>query len=130
MQTTLNGLFHHYSRSIWIKFLKLFKDYKLLEKTLNELAPDYLQCLFTQRHFKEYNLRNLQGKLSLPKPNTNYLKRSLCYRGACLWNNLPQDLKSVCSIGQFKRGIKKVSEISDPTRQSCKAVVQVLIFNY
>ena len=33
--------------------------------------------------------------------------------GACLWNNLPQELKSVCSIGQFKRGIKKVSEISD-----------------
>ena len=51
--------------------------------------------------------------LSLPKPNTNYLKRSFCYSGACLWNNLPQDLKSVASVGQFKRGIKKVSEISD-----------------
>ena len=35
------------------------------------------------------------------------------YSGACLWNNLPQDLKSVCSIEQFKPGIKKVSEISD-----------------
>ena len=33
--------------------------------------------------------------------------------GTCLWNNLPQDLKSVCSIGKFKQGIKKVSEISD-----------------
>ena len=53
------------------------------------------------------------NSLSLPKPNTNYLKRSFCYSGACLWNNLPQDLKSVCSIGQFKRGIKKVSEILD-----------------
>ena len=31
----------------------------------------------------------------------------------CWWNNLAQDLKSVGSIGQFKRGIKKVSEISD-----------------
>ena len=30
-----------------------------------------------------------------------------------MWNNLPQDLKSVSSIGQFKRGIKKVSEIWD-----------------
>jgi len=59
------------------------------------------------------NLRNLEGKLSLPKPNTNYLKRSFCYSGACLWNNLPQDLKSVCSIGQFKRGIEKVYEISE-----------------
>ena len=82
-------------------------------KTLNELAPEYLQCLFTQRHVNDYNLRNLEGKLSLPKPNTNYLKRSFCYSGARLWNNLPQDLKSVGSIGQFKRGIKKISEISD-----------------
>ena len=85
----------------------------IMYKTLNELAPEYLQCLFTQRHVNDYNLRNLEGKLSLPKPNTNYLKRSFCYSGACLWNNLPQDLKSVGPIGQFKRGIKKVSEISD-----------------
>ena len=85
----------------------------IMYKTLNELAPDYLQCLFTERHVNDYNLRNLEGKLSLPKPNTNYLKGSFCYSGACFWNNLPQDSKSVCSIGQFKRGIKKVSEISD-----------------
>ena len=87
----------------------------IMYKTLNELAPEYLQCLFTQRHVNDYNLRNLEGKLSLPKPNNNndYLERSFCYSGACLWNNLPQDLKSVGSIGQFKRVIKKVSEISD-----------------
>ena len=85
----------------------------IMYKTLNELAPEYLQCLFTQRHVNDYNLRNLEGKLSLPKPNTGYLKRSFCYSEACLWNNLPQDLKSVGPIGQFKRGIKKVSEILD-----------------
>ena len=85
----------------------------IMYNTLDELAPEYLQCLFTQRRVNDYNLRNLEGKLSLLKPNTNYLKRSFCYSGACLWNNLPQDLKSVGSIGQFKRGIKKVSEISD-----------------
>ena len=95
-------------------------------KTLNELAPEYIQCLFIQRHVNDYNLRNLEGKLSLPKPNTNNLKRSFCYSGACLWNNLPQHLKSVGSIGQFKRGIKnfKVSEISDShTAIICKTVV-------
>ena len=56
----------------------------IMYKTLNDLAPDYLQRLFTQRHVNDYNLRNLEGKLSLPKPNTNYLKRSFCYSGACL----------------------------------------------
>ena len=37
----------------------------IMYKTLNELAPEYLQCLFTQRHVNDYNLRNLEGKLSL-----------------------------------------------------------------
>ena len=46
----------------------------IMYKALNKLALDYLQCLFTQRHVNDYNLRNLEGKLSLPKPNTNYLK--------------------------------------------------------
>ena len=26
----------------------------IMYKTLNDLAPDYLQCLFTQRHIKDY----------------------------------------------------------------------------
>ena len=46
----------------------------IMYKTLNELAPDYLQCLFTQRHVNDYNLRNflnLEGKLSLPKLKPN-----------------------------------------------------------
>ena len=94
----------------------------IMYKALNELAPEYLQCLFTQRHVNDYNLTNLEGKLSLPKPNTNYLKRSFSYSGACLWNNLPQDLKSVGSIGQFKLRYRI------PTRQSCKTVVMSFSF--
>ena len=102
----------------------------IMYKTLNDLAPDYLQCLFTERYVNDYNLRNLEGKLSLPKPNTYYLKRSFCYSGACLWNNLPQDLKCVCSIGSLNEVLRKYLRYRIPTRQSCKAVVQVLIFNY
>ena len=40
----------------------------IMYKILNELVPEYLQCLFTQHHVNDYNLRNLEGKLSLPKP--------------------------------------------------------------
>jgi len=43
----------------------------IIYKTLNGLAPDYLDCLLTQRHVNDYNLRNLEGKLLLPEPNTN-----------------------------------------------------------
>ena len=56
----------------------------IMYKTSNELAPEYFQCLFTQRHVNTHNLRNLEEKLSLPKPNINYLKRRFCYSGACL----------------------------------------------
>ena len=95
----------------------------IMYKTLNELAPDYLQCLFTQRHVNDYNLRDLEGKLSLSRPNTYYLKRSFCYSGACLWNNLPQDLKSVASVGQFNGVLRRYLRYRIPTRQSCKTVV-------
>ena len=54
----------------------------IMYKTFNDFAPDYLQCLFTQRHIKDNNLRSLEQKLSLPNPNTNYLKRSFAYCGA------------------------------------------------
>ena len=59
------------------------------------------------------NLRNLEGKLALPKPHTNYLKRSFCFSGACLGNNLPQELKEAGSIGQLKRKIEQVFDLSD-----------------
>ena len=57
-------------------------------KSLNKLAPVYLQDLF-DIHVRStsYNLRNLCGKLTLPKPRTNYLKRSFSYSGAQLWNS-------------------------------------------
>ena len=55
----------------------------MMYKTMNEHAPDYLQRLFTQ-YYSNYNLRNSEGKLALPKPRTNYLKRSFSYSGATL----------------------------------------------
>jgi len=57
--------------------------------------------------FKQWvrNLRNSCGKLTLPKPRTNYLKRSFSYRWAQLWNSLRQDVRNIKSIGQFKREI-------------------------
>ena len=82
-------------------------------KTIHKLAPKYLHQLFTPRR-SEYNLRNLEGKLALPKPHTNYLKRSFSYSGALLWNNLPQEMRDTDSTGLFKRKISnRISDISD-----------------
>ena len=84
----------------------------MMYKTMNGLTPEYLQRLFAQS-YSNYNLRNSEGKLALPKPRTNYLKRSFSYSGATLWNNLPDSLKNVGSVDQFKRNLKKISNISD-----------------
>ena len=43
--------------------------------TIHDLAPEYLQRLFSQR-VVEYNLRNLETYSA--QANTNYLKRSFC----------------------------------------------------
>ena len=84
----------------------------MMYTTSNDLAPEYLQSLFSQRH-SAYNLRNSEGMLILSKPNTNYLKRSFSYSGAMSWNNLPKSLKNAASIEHFKRNVKKVADISD-----------------
>ena len=84
----------------------------MMYKTMIDLAPEYLQSIFSRSH-SAYNLRNSEGKLSLSKPSTNYLKRSFSYTGAMLWNNLPKNLKNAASVEHFKRNIKKVADISD-----------------
>ena len=59
----------------------------MMFKSLNGLAPVYLQDLFSERP-TDYHLRDSFRKLNLPKPRTNYLKRSFGYSGALLWNSL------------------------------------------
>ena len=69
----------------------------LVFKTLKGNTPSYLQDFFSIRG-TGYNLRNSQMRLDLPKPRTNYLKRSFPYSGALLWNSLPQEIRIKASI--------------------------------
>ena len=57
----------------------------LMFKTIKGLSPLYFQSLFSIRS-TSYNLRDSEIKLDLPKPRTNYRKRSFGYSGA-LFNN-------------------------------------------
>ncbi len=61
----------------------------LMFQTINDLTPHYLRELFESRS-TGYNLRNSENTLFVPKPRINYGKRSFSYRGAVLWNELPQ----------------------------------------
>ena len=45
-----------------------------------------------------YNLRNIETDLALPRPYTDFLKRSFKYSGAMLWNNLFYEAKTAQSL--------------------------------
>ena len=49
--------------------------------------------------------------LALPKPKTNYLKRSFKYSGAMLWNSFPSEAKNASSLYQFKCSMPTIPEI-------------------
>ena len=90
----------------------------LMYKCINNLAPAYLCNLFAPRT-PNYYFRNAKKKLMLPKPRTDYLKRSFSYSGALLWNNLPEEIRTSNSLGFFDGFL-----ISTPTRQICKTVFE------
>ena len=74
----------------------------MMHKTLNSLAPKYLEELFKPSHSSSnYHLRKVS--LALPMPRTEFLKKSFKYSGAKLWNNLPDNIKHDKSLAAFKR---------------------------
>ena len=77
----------------------------LMYKILNDLSAPQLSNSFVKVNdtIINYNLRNIETDLALPRPYTNFLKRSFKYSGAMLWNNLPYEAKTAKSLSDFKR---------------------------
>ena len=49
-------------------------------------------------------------KLNLPKPNTNYRKKSFSYAAASQWNSLPNNLRTIESVRSLKKEINRSYE--------------------
>ena len=90
---------------------------KLMFKTLNDQSPEYLKGLF-KPFSTDYGLKTSNNKLFLPKPRTDFLKRSFCYNGAHLWNRLSSNVRAIRSFTNFRNEIDRT-----PTRQTCKSVL-------
>ena len=90
-----------------IQIVVIIQKCVLLYKVLNE---DYSPCLsesfvrLTNLN-RGYNLRNDETDLALPKPKTNFLKRSFKYSASMLWNNLSLEAKTATSLRQFKQNV-------------------------
>ena len=64
----------------------------VMYNAVNNQTPNYLNSRFFSRNEAlNYNLRNTEGKLSIPQPRTNYCKRSFSHSGVVLWNSLPNE---------------------------------------
>ena len=64
-------------------------------------VPSYLTDRFSVRD-SGFNLRGHKNVL-IPKPRTEFKKRSLSYKGAIQWNALPDLTKQECYILQFQK---------------------------
>ena len=89
----------------WLPLEELLKQREIIMafKILSGRSPRYLEKLFSVSQNDNYNLRSNQTKLKLPKPKTNFLKRSFSYRAAKSWNELQVKPPQVTTIFQFCR---------------------------
>ncbi len=75
-------------------------------KIINNIAPKYLQDIFRLKD-NSHGIRNSQP-LEQAKFNTiTYGRNSIKYKGAIIWNKLPNEIKEAISLKQFKTMIKK-----------------------
>ena len=72
----------------------------------NGMVPDYLIDLFKKTNtLHSYETRQAEFNFLLPKPNTNFRKKSFSYRGALGWNDLVPNLKNLKSLTTFKKSL-------------------------
>ena len=61
-------------------------------KALKGALPASLCKKFSLKYNDKHHLRSNNCKLYLRKPKTNFMKKSISYRGASTWNSLPSDI--------------------------------------
>ena len=84
---------------------KLIMMYKILN---NHTAPNLNECFCKRNTIQSnYNLRSSDTDLCLPKPTSEFLKKTFRYSGAMQWNHLSEDLKNSETLSSFKRKIRQ-----------------------
>ena len=53
------------------------------------------------------NYENRNNNIIFPTSNLTLYRKSFTYRGICLWNRIPKDIKNVQTIGLFKSRLKE-----------------------
>ena len=75
-------------------------------KTINNLNPAFMNNIFEVKNvFYQFRNSNL---LKIPKPSSiKFGYKSISFRGAILWNNLPENIKNAENLNTFKKLIQQ-----------------------
>ena len=85
---------------------------KLMYKIIHNLAPKSLTKIFHKSNASmKYNLRGSFNKINLPLPKIEFLKKSLSYRVAKLWDSLPYEIRNKESFYSFNPLISTTSRL-------------------
>ena len=75
-------------------------------RCLNDMSPMYLSELLTP-HVPKRDLRSAdKALLDYKAPATKYGERSFSVAGAVLWNGIPEQMRLITDIGDFKSQLK------------------------
>ena len=86
----------------------------MMYKVRNGCAPDCLTALFnTVGETNPYNLRGSSTRLQMPRPNTEFAKKSFSYNGAKTWNELPVEMHHAKSLASFRNKLKATSLLNN-----------------
>ena len=93
----------------WVSIYYLYKLslVKLFYNIVNDNMSPTISDLAVCRN-SPYDLRGYK-KAVVPRFSTYFVKNSICYRGAVLWNLVSDYFKDSCSFKQFHRKVQ-----SDP----------------
>ena len=75
----------------------------MMYKIAYEMTPGEFLKYFAPKEY-HYGLRNARKCFEIPKPLTNFKKRSLSYRGITNWNKIPIKIKEM-SYSTFKKNV-------------------------
>ena len=105
-------LFNYLKKLGWLSIQNRLEYHKsvLMYKCITNSAPDYLCNLFDMNtNSNVYSLRSYaKGNMFVPRPNSNFMKRTVLYSGTILWNSLwNSNLKLIQNIESGRFGAVK-----------------------
>ena len=84
-----------------------YKNICMVFKCLNNLAPQYMDSLFTIINHRRVTRSTAQNLLEIPMTNKDFYRRGFTVNGAKQWNSVNLNIRSSNSFGSFKTSYLK-----------------------